>query len=171
MPRSIGTRTVRSSPTSGSYLDLLLGSDSNFSLIQAQHLQVGVLVIFISSESLMFLVFFFFFFNLMPDPLRIEFCVVLFNTSLCFKSHACVLFDFSLSIDPKKSSIQYSQPRVIWFHYKMIQIKNIWNVYPTYNRFIKYGFRRGGDRSFANPKIRSCPTWIYVNGGSHATLA
>jgi hypothetical protein len=62
------------------YLDLLLGGGETqiFSLIQAQHLQVKFLVIFKSSESLIFVVFLFIFFNLMPDPLRIDFCIVLF---------------------------------------------------------------------------------------------
>jgi hypothetical protein len=48
---------------SGAYLDLLLGvgGDSNFSLIQAQNLQVTFLVIFKSGESLIFVFFFFFF--------------------------------------------------------------------------------------------------------------
>jgi hypothetical protein len=45
----------------GAYLDLLLGGTQIFSLIQAQNLQVKFLVIFISSESLIFVVFFFFF--------------------------------------------------------------------------------------------------------------
>jgi hypothetical protein len=76
----------------------------------------------------------------MPDLLRIDFCVFLFYTCLCFESYACVLFDFLLSIDPIKSPIQYSQPRVILFSYKMIHIKKIWNVYLTYNQFLKYGF-------------------------------
>jgi hypothetical protein len=55
------------------------------------------------------------------------------------------LFNFSLSMDPTKSPIQYSQPRVIWFRYKMNYIKKIWNVYLMYNQSLKYGFR--GERS------------------------
>jgi hypothetical protein len=41
-----------------------------FSLIQAQNVQVKLLAIFNSGKSLIFVVFFF---NLMPDPLRIDF--------------------------------------------------------------------------------------------------
>jgi hypothetical protein len=31
---------------------------------------------------------------------------------------------------------------VIWFRCKMVNIKKTWNVYLTYNQFLKYGFRR-----------------------------
>jgi hypothetical protein len=52
-------------------------------------------------------------------------------------------FDFSLSMDLTKSLIQYSQQRVIWFRYKMIHNKKIWNAYLTYNQFLKYNLRGG----------------------------
>jgi hypothetical protein len=52
------------------------GVTQMFSLIQTQNSQVKCLVIFKSGESLIFVVFFFF--NLISDPLRIDFCVVLF---------------------------------------------------------------------------------------------
>jgi hypothetical protein len=61
-------------PTSGSYLDLLLGGGATefFSLIEAQNLQVKFLVIFKSGDSLTFVVFFFFY-NLMPVHLQSTF--------------------------------------------------------------------------------------------------
>jgi hypothetical protein len=91
----------------------------------------------------------------MPDSLKIDFCIVIFNTCLCFENYASVLFDFSLSIYPTKIPIHYSQTRVILFRYKMIHIKKICNVYITisYNRFLKYAFR-GVDHSLRLLKIR-----------------
>jgi hypothetical protein len=68
--------------------------------MQAQNLQVKFLVIFKSGELLLFVVFFLF--NLMSDPLRIDFCVVLFEHLSVFWSYACVLFDFALSMVPDK---------------------------------------------------------------------
>jgi hypothetical protein len=63
---------------SEAYLDLLLGggrATQIFSSIQAHNLQVKFLVIFKSGE---FLIICDFFFNLILDPLRIDFCAVLF---------------------------------------------------------------------------------------------
>jgi hypothetical protein len=74
-----------------------------FSLIQAKNLlnlQVKFLVIFKSGESLIF-VFFNFIFNLMPDPLKKDLCVVLFKKYRYFESFACILLDFLLSMDQR----------------------------------------------------------------------
>jgi hypothetical protein len=101
-----------SSEGSEAYLDLLLlgrGRLKFFSLIQAQNIQIKCLVIFKSGESLIFVVFFFFF-NLIPNPLRIDFCIIIFLTPICilkvkfvfywtqqkvqFNIHSYVKFDF-----------------------------------------------------------------------------
>jgi hypothetical protein len=58
------------------YLDLLIWG-WRATQIFSQNLRVQFLVISKPGESLIFVVFFFFF-NLMPDPLRIDFCVVIF---------------------------------------------------------------------------------------------
>jgi hypothetical protein len=101
------------------------------------------LVIFKSGKSLILNITNFFFYNLIPDSLRIDFCVVIFlYPSLFWKLRSCLIL-FFIKYGPDKNPNSVFTATRNFISLKMIHIKKIWNVYLTYNQFLKYEF--GGE--------------------------